>query len=406
MHVTFLGQPFEGQSTLHEFLVGVKWPRVQRLTLVVAWAKRSGLGRIWDELANFRAGGGEVVLIIGVSEGGATREGLKLAVELSDEAYVFHDPRRTFHPKVYLASGPAHQSLLVGSSNLTAGGLGWNYESSILIESDEPEEGVFVEARKWIDQLLAEPQSCQRLTTTLIEELENAADIHIGSEAVGRRVPTRREEIPEDTDSAPVGMMAGLFGMPDAPLKALPPLSRSLAPLRIQRRQFEKSPGGKGLSPSATQDMAVSHHVQRRWFRVMDNTAAQQKKSANSKLTGNLRLTQGGLPIDHRTYFFADLFGGMPWAPMSKKKSASEVLVMMSCVVDGQDLGVLDIRISHDMGRVSGQGNVPTVLHWGPKLGEILKAKSYIGYYVILERSRRDEFTLTLSKSKPVGGVM
>ena len=89
-------------------------PTITHLSIVSAWAKRSGLARVADRLAAFRARGGAIQMIVGVSEGGATREGLQLAMDLSDSAFVFHDPRRTFHPKVYMASGPLHRELLVG----------------------------------------------------------------------------------------------------------------------------------------------------------------------------------------------------------------------------------------------------------------------------------------------------
>ena len=117
MEVKFLSQPLASSDGLETFMDGLSSPSLDRITIVSAWAKRSGLARIADRLAAFRARGGNVELIVGVSEGGATKEGLELAMDLADEAFVFHHPGRTFHPKVYLATGVSQRELLVGSSN-------------------------------------------------------------------------------------------------------------------------------------------------------------------------------------------------------------------------------------------------------------------------------------------------
>ena len=125
MDIKFLGQPYENYTSLVNFINEATKNGNTELKIAVAWAKRSGLGRIWDALQDFRNAGGHITLIVGVSEGGASKEGLELAAQIADESYIFHDPQRTFHPKVYFASSHDTNSLLVGSSNLTAGGLGW-----------------------------------------------------------------------------------------------------------------------------------------------------------------------------------------------------------------------------------------------------------------------------------------
>jgi HKD family nuclease len=104
---------------------------------VVAWAKSSGLRRIRTALENFRARGGSAEIVIGIDERGGTWEGLTLAMSLFDTVYLFHDPgSRTFHPKTYVAEGPNDALALVGSANLTLGGLFTNYEASVVLELD------------------------------------------------------------------------------------------------------------------------------------------------------------------------------------------------------------------------------------------------------------------------------
>src|SRR5215467_1453795 len=208
MDVRFVAQPFKDGQNLRDFLedaaqdAGLTWLRA-----CVAWAKRSGLLRARASLAAIRQRG-EVQLIIGISEGGATRQGLELALELASEAYVFHDPAsRTFHPKVYLGSGQDRASLLIGSQNLTAGGLYFNYEAALRCELDlsvEKDRELADGAHGFFDRLLADHAVCKRLSAELLTSLLNDPIYRIGDEDVNRGSPSPAEEdagAPEDTDS-------------------------------------------------------------------------------------------------------------------------------------------------------------------------------------------------------------
>ncbi|MDK9674742.1 phospholipase D-like domain-containing protein [Propionibacterium freudenreichii] len=408
MRLRFVGQPFAAHPNLIDFIDHARDDGFDELKIAVAWAKRSGLGRVWDALNDFRAQGGRVLLIVGVSEGGATKEGLELALGIADEGYVFHDPRRTFHPKVYLASSSGKRSLMVGSSNLTAGGLSWNYEASVWVDLDAGEgEGVTDEVNTWFDTLIAETDSCSPLTAELIEDLEASGDIIIGSESWGRRVQRRKSDAPEDNDSVIVATISGLFKPVMTGLRKLPRLSTKISKssassspkLPASKSGHAKSrttavngPAKAGPAPFPLED------VQRRWVKQLDNTAAQQVKSASSNPTGNLRLSQETAAIDHKHYFRDDFFGGLPWTPTEGKSSEQEVIVGFHTWIDGQDLGVQDLRLSHDPHRVSGQGNVPTVLHWGV-LSRIMRSTNYIGFFVSIERTLDGRYNLVISQA-------
>ncbi|TFB59646.1 phospholipase D family protein [Cryobacterium sp. Sr3] len=410
MKARFVGQPAQGQPSLLDFVEHVLTTDADHLVVVVAWAKRSGLGRVADQLATFRAGGGHVEMIVGVSEGGATKEGLTLARELSDKAFVFHDPRRTFHPKVYLATGGLQHSLFVGSSNLTAGGLGWNYESSLWLDSSGAVEGPFAEAIDWIATLRSEPTVCRPLTEQLVDEMMSSRDIFIASEDAGRRVSRPKDPVPEDSDSVVSGSARGLFGNPVALMRTLPALAaafkKATSPGQSKgTAQAAAAPATPQTPPTAASAAAPKipqAQVVRRWFKDMDSTAAQKPKTANSNPTGNLRLSKEGFPFDHQTYFISDFFAGLPWSPRSGNANESEVIVAFDTYVDGISYGELDIRISHDPHRAAGQGNVPTVLHWGPVMSKVLRAGNFVGSYVSLEKVHPEGFRLVIA-AQPAG---
>lgn len=401
MRIRFVGQPFAAHPNLMDFIEHARDEGYDELKIAVAWAKRSGLGRVWDALGDFRAQGGTVVLVVGVSEGGATKEGLQLALDIADEAYVFHDPRRTFHPKVYLALSSGKRSLLVGSSNLTAGGLSWNYEASVWVDWDAGEgEDVTDEVNAWFDALSARTASCSPLTAQLIDDLEASGDIVIGSEARGRRVQPKKSDAPEDNDSIIAATISGLFKPVLTGLRKLPALSAKI-PASVAApapKPSPSKPASVGAPANAGPAPFPIDDVQRRWVKELDHTAAQQAKSAKTKTTGNLRLSREEAAINHKRYFREDFFGGLPWAPTDGKDSEQEVMVGFHTWIDGQDFGVQDLRLSHDPGRISGQGNVPTVLHWGV-LGPEMRSTNYIGHFVSIERTTDGRYNLVVSQA-------
>lgn len=105
----------------------------------VAFVKRSGVIHIADGLRAF-ARRGRVRITVGVSMGGTSVEGLESLLDCIDgqgEVWVFHNENGpTFHPKMYAFSNERHAEVIIGSGNLTQGGLFANYESSIEISLD------------------------------------------------------------------------------------------------------------------------------------------------------------------------------------------------------------------------------------------------------------------------------
>ena len=109
----------------------------------VAFAKRSGVRHIAAGLREF-AQSRQVEMIVGVDHQGTSYEGLKEvmdAVSPNGRLVVFHNRLpHTFHPKIYLFKSPERAEAIVGSGNLTQGGLYTNYEAGLQISLDLGEE--------------------------------------------------------------------------------------------------------------------------------------------------------------------------------------------------------------------------------------------------------------------------
>jgi len=104
-----------------------------------AFASRGGVGAVAPLLDVFLAQGNTLEVIVGVDRNGTDRGALRHlhallhAYPAQCKVSVFTAPARgsIFHPKLYIYNGPKHLSAVIGSANLTGGGLGSNFESLI-----------------------------------------------------------------------------------------------------------------------------------------------------------------------------------------------------------------------------------------------------------------------------------
>ena len=133
-------QPFDEQlgSILSRMLRSGSYTN---FTAVTAFAKNSGVLRLMPALKSFKQDhGGRLCFFIGVDLGGTSYEALLSLLEIADELAVIHTEdqvQQSFHPKLYSFFGGPNAAVIIGSNNLTAGGLWHNFESAVLLSSED-----------------------------------------------------------------------------------------------------------------------------------------------------------------------------------------------------------------------------------------------------------------------------
>lgn len=398
MKLNVLRQPFHDSDYLYAVLK--RWarnPQVLRIDIAVAWAKRGGLQPLREDLLGFRDRGGRLRLLVGISHGGATIQGLEMAMELADEAYVFHhSDRRTFHPKLYLARGRGVRLAVVGSQNLTGGGLSTNFEVGCELEfdpSDDSDAAAYAELRRAFDELLERDGAAIRLTAGLIGELANTPRYRIGNE--------------DDRPSDGSGGGDGDEAQGNDPLFTADSSKLRRGPVSNGRRQpaaASKTSSGPGVSRRTTtasvpsSSMVSPADVVRRWSKKMSAADAQHPRGRRTNPTGHLTLVQGGHPIDQTSWFRDHFFGTQNWETKSVRRRAKEhATVQFTVAIDGKPFGRHELLLSHTPGFEANQGNRTTVLHWGEVVGAHLKAVDYTGKTISLENLGDGSFRLTIA---------
>ena len=353
-----LHQPNSGLSAGDELLAALGDEKWTRFDGAVAFAKRSGVAQISEALQKFADRTGAIRLTVGIDARGTTREGLETLLEaLGGRARVFHNaatnPHPSFHPKVFLFSSDTSALLIVGSSNLTFGGLFSNHEASMVIELNLKRDEDAMAFKQVIDMLSMwydDAALTRELSNELILEL-SAAEM-LGTESGA--APQAVEAEPDEATAAP-RVAAALFGAD--PARGLP---------RIPHRAAStvQTPAPQ-LAAATPPPLTVS------WSKVLSATDAQHPPRVGSNPTGNLRLVKAGHDINHRTFFRRELFGHLIWTVSADSRGNSIELAEASVevTVNGNNYGQVTFIIDHAPHREAGQDNHTTVLHWGDFTG-------------------------------------
>lgn len=143
MKLTFINQPFEGEGSRtgdHLLELLERFDDFDRFRIAVAWAKSGGIRPIFESMQQFRDKGGRIEVVTGIDLNGTSIQALKMLLQVAQTVRIFQNANRylrpTYHPKLYVFSGLKVATVILGSSNLTMGGLYVNYEQNVRLELD------------------------------------------------------------------------------------------------------------------------------------------------------------------------------------------------------------------------------------------------------------------------------
>ncbi|MEA3351158.1 MAG: phospholipase D-like domain-containing protein [Chloroflexota bacterium] len=117
--------------------------------IAVAFASRPGLSLIESAINTSLQSGGYIEFLVGLDMSVTSPDALEYLYSMGQKnqnlklyCYTSGNSYSTYHPKVYIMRDNTKVSLLVGSSNLTVGGLQKNIEVNLALEGNELDEVV------------------------------------------------------------------------------------------------------------------------------------------------------------------------------------------------------------------------------------------------------------------------
>lgn len=193
--ITILHNP-SGSKRLGDLLIeNLNSSRWSSFRAAVAFAKRSGVKHIAQHLTDF-AKRAHVKISLGLDQCGTSYEGVEDllgALGSNGELWLFHNEapsNPTFHPKMYLFSNSQAAQCLVGSGNLTEGGLFTNYEVLVHLQLDRTNKAheLFLQEAERILDLWSDANdgTARRADARLIADLKSMG--YLPSEAEIQRV--------------------------------------------------------------------------------------------------------------------------------------------------------------------------------------------------------------------------
>lgn len=180
----FIAQP-DNKFRLGDFLVqSFANPDWTIFRAAVAFVKRSGTKHIRSALTAFSKRA-SAAISVGIDSGGTSAEGLEdllAAVTPGGKLRVFHNAgSSTFHPKVYLFKNRIAANIVVGSGNLTEGGLYTNYEAGIHLRLDlsiATHKALLASIELALDRwALIVPGMCYELDASLLKKLVDSGEV-------------------------------------------------------------------------------------------------------------------------------------------------------------------------------------------------------------------------------------
>ncbi len=143
MRVEFISQPdVQFGRILTELLDSDPQPR--KVIVVSAFVSLQTILRLKEAILRIHGNGGITRLVFGIDMGGTSQEVLKeiLSWHTDNKVVKHRRPGFTFHPKLYLVEWQNKAEIIIGSNNVTEGGLFRNYESSARIIYDLPNDNL------------------------------------------------------------------------------------------------------------------------------------------------------------------------------------------------------------------------------------------------------------------------
>lgn len=237
-------------------------PQLERVRIAVAYARWDGLGQISDQIESLLRAKGTFEAIYGAGNGVTTPDALYYGLLLNKQhlsrAYTgfIEDEfaNASFHPKWYQFQYKDKSVVIVGSNNLTGGGLCRNdelsVEFSLMRESAEEKE--------WERYWKTIRAKSKRVTALAIRKLaEQPGQSREGSDEVGGS--KKGKPFLKQTKPAPKPLFDKILKQPNLSKKAKEELlggmtELSAKPKRLYLQIFERETGGdKGKPGSAVQ---------------------------------------------------------------------------------------------------------------------------------------------------------
>lgn len=344
---------------------------IQRVIVSVAFVNLGGVELLEEKLQAYQD---KTTAFIGIRNDITTIQGARRLLDLGVTLYTVDTGTRRviYHPKIYLVRGAQQAKLIVGSANLTPGGLNNNIEAGIVVECDlgkEADQALVESIEASFDTAqAAHPDNITRITTAAQLDAQHEIGLLLDEMAASPPRPassgtsTSNDTTPRiKLEVAPI--VSSISAAKRAAKKVVATPAVQPVPQAGQVAQEEPAPAEEAPAPTAGVELELVWQSKELTRRDLDVPTEER-----THRTGSINLDKGLLPedVDHRHYFREEVFDALNWAPSTA--TVDEAYARFQLVVRGVDYGAFDLRIAHTTStntRSYEQRNAMTRLSWG-----------------------------------------
>lgn len=347
-------------------------PKITRILMSVAFVRTAGLKLIEGGLTR---NANKAQMFLGIRNDITSYQAVCQLLAWGIDVYAVDTGARhvIFHPKLYLASNDVKATLIVGSANMTTGGMRRNIEASYvvgLILADEEDLKIFHEVTNLFSNL----------TTRFPKHVFKIADsAHAGELLKSGRLADESVRITRAPGSH-IGKGVDRDDLRVMPLYSVGKIAKKGT---VDSRSFAPPPAAAVAALDSFYEVWRSKALAERDLNI--------PKGKTTNNTGSIGLDKGMMEVgDHRHYFRDAVFAALPWASGPKNKHIVRSESVFTLVVKGVAYGKFQLKLSHNTRtdtRTYEQNNSMTSLHWGP-VKSLIAREDLLGRTLTL--SRRD----------------
>lgn len=373
MSATFVLQGLTPQNHISAVADVMQVDEIERVLISVAFVSSTGV----DLLANYiRPHATRTTAFIGVRNGITSAQAVKALLDLGVDlkAVDTGSAHLVFHPKLYYARGNAAARLLVGSANLTAGGLNNNIEASVAVALDlsSPEDN---ELARSVEEQFDELSTKHSANVSAFPEGIALAALLADPRLVDERTASVRT----------VSRLAGGSGALN-PVPLLKMLTKRIVS-HLSRRNTP--PGRKRAAPPSVAASAFPLLASYELLWTASNLTERDlniPKRNNTNATGSMNFDKGDMHdgFEFKSYFRAEVFKYLVW-DSPDVRGIEVTQAHFHLIIEGVDCGDFALTIRHDTKtntRSYQQNNAMTKLSWG-------SAKPFVAKDALIGRTMR-----------------
>lgn len=336
-----LSQNDDHETAVNKLLIT---PDIDSYLFSLAFARKNGVDRIKDNLGNVAD---KSQIFIGIRNGITSVQSVFSLLAIGIHPYVVDTAsnKKIFHPKIYAAYSDTNAFVVLGSANLTFGGLSQNMEASSFIKLDRSQQSDNNYLKKLVTTITQLPATYPDHVFQITSPRQAIKLLHEGrleDERLTRLPTTNKAQRDKARDN----------------LKPIP--------------TFEKrNPDTNKAIKRRKTKIAANTGVLVWESKPLSERSLNIPQGSNTAITGDTNLGQGLMEdINFQHYFRETVFSDLNWNtdPDSRSPHLERATINAEIVIKNLSYGEYGLEVTHDPRtntRSYEQRNIMTKIKWG-----------------------------------------